>query len=73
MTVSSRDKTRLIHVSVSRRNEEILDLVYEFADGKGMIRLDLLFYLSAQILNSIAKVRGGLQRHRSESCHLWSV
>ena len=36
MTVVFRDKTRVINVSVSRRNEEILDLVEEFADGKGM-------------------------------------
>ncbi len=35
MTVSSRDKTRLIHVSVSRRNEEILDLVRSLLMGKG--------------------------------------
>ena len=27
MTVCSRDKTRVINVSVSRRNEEVLDLV----------------------------------------------
>ena len=47
MTVLSRDKTRVINVSVSHRNEEILDLIEEFTDGKGMIRSDSLFYLSA--------------------------
>lgn len=40
MTVGSRDKTRVINVSVSRRNEEVLDLVEEFTDGKGMSRFD---------------------------------
>ena len=40
MTVGSRDKTRVINVSVSCRNEEVLDLVEEFADGKGMSRSD---------------------------------
>ena len=41
MTVGSRDKARVINVSVSRRNEEVLELVEEFADGKGMSRSDL--------------------------------
>ena len=38
MTVVFRDKTRVINVSVSRRNEEILDLVEEFTDGQGIRR-----------------------------------
>ena len=64
MTVVFRDKTRVINVSVSRRNEEILDLVQEFADGKGMSRSDSLFYLSERMLNQMTKARGGLQWHR---------
>ena len=64
MTVGSRDKTRVINVSVSRRNEEILDLVEEFADGKGMSRSDSLFYLSERMLNQMTKGKGGLQWHR---------
>ena len=64
MTVVFRDKTRVINVSVSRRNEEILDLVEEFADGKGMSRSDSLFYLSERMLNQMAKTKGGLQWHR---------
>ena len=31
MTVVSRDKTWVVNVSVSRSNEEILDLVEQFA------------------------------------------
>ena len=54
MAVGSRHKTRVINVSVSRRNEEVLDLVEEFADGKGMSRSDSLSYLSEQMLNQIA-------------------
>ena len=61
MTVSSRDKTRVINVSVSRRNEEVLDLVEEFADGKGMSRSDSLFYLSERMLNQMTKAQGGLR------------
>ena len=64
MTVGSRDKTRVINVSVSRRNEAVLDLVQEFADGKGMSRSDTLFYLSERMLNQITKTKGGLQCHR---------
>ena len=64
MTVVFRDKTRVINVSVSRRNEEILDLVEKFADGKGMSRSDSLFYLSERMLNQVTKARGGLQWHR---------
>ena len=64
MTVVFRDKTRVINVSVSRRNEEILDLVEEFADGKGMSRSDSLFYLSERMLNQMTKTKGGLQWHR---------
>ena len=63
MTVGSRDKTRVINVSVSRRNEEVLDLVEEFADGKEMSRSDSLFYLSERMLNQMTKVKGGLQWH----------
>ena len=51
MTVGFRDKTRVINVSISRRNEEVLDLVEESVDGKGMSRSDLLFYLSERMLN----------------------
>ena len=64
MTVSSRDKTRVINVSVSRRNEDVLDLVEEFADGKGMRRSDSLFYLSERMLNQMTKAKGGLQWHQ---------
>jgi len=64
MTVSSRDKTRVINVSVSRRNEEVLDLVEEFADGKGMSRSVSVFYLSERMLNQMIKTKGGLQWHR---------
>ena len=64
MTVVFRDKTRVINVSVSLRNEEILDLVEEFADGKGMSRSDSLFYLSERMLNQMIKTKGGLQWHR---------
>ena len=64
MTVVFRDKTRVINVSVSRWNEEVLDLVEEFADGKGMSRSDSLFYLSERMLNQIAKAKGGLKWHR---------
>ena len=64
MTVGSRDKTRVINVSVRRRNEEILDLVEEFADGKGMSRSDSLFYLSERMLNQMIKSKGGMQWHR---------
>ena len=64
MTVVFRDKTRVINVSVSRRNEEILDLVEEFANGKGMSRSDSLFYLSERMLNQITKAQGDLQWHR---------
>ena len=64
MRVGSRDKTRVINVSVSRRNEEVLDLVEEFADGKGMSRSDSLFYLSERMLNQMTKVKRGLQWHR---------
>tara|TARA_B100000674_G_scaffold491390_1_gene509221 strand:+ start:1370 stop:1564 length:195 start_codon:yes stop_codon:yes gene_type:complete len=64
MTVGSRDKTRVINVSVSRRNEEVLDLVEEFADGKRMSRSDSLFYLSERMLNQMTKAEGGLQWHR---------
>ena len=64
MTVAFRDKTRVINVSVSRRNEEILDLVEEFANGKGMSRSDSLFYLSERMLNQITKAQGDLQWHR---------
>ena len=63
MTVGSRDKTRVINVSVSRRNEDVLDLVEAFADGKGMSRSDALFYLSGRMLNQMTKVKGGLQWH----------
>ena len=72
MTVGSRDKTRVINVSVSRRNGEILDLIDESADSKGMIRSDSLFYLSERILNQIAKAKGGLQWHPYVSRSLWS-
>ena len=61
MTVSSRDKTRVINVSVSRRNEDVLDLVEAFADGKGMSRSDSLFYLSGRMLNQMTKENGALQ------------
>ena len=54
----------MINVSVSRQNEEILDLVEEFADGKGMRRSDSLFYLSERMLNQMIKTKGGLQWHR---------
>ena len=64
MTVGSRDKTRVINVSVSRRNEEVLDFVEEFANGKGMSRSDSLFYLSGRLLNQMTKAKGGLQWHR---------
>ena len=64
MTVGSRDKTRVINVSVSRRNEEVLDLVEEFADGKGMSRSDSLFYLSERMPNQITEARGGLDWYR---------
>ncbi len=64
MTGSSCSKTKVINVSVSRRNEEVLDLVEEFADGKGMSRSDSLFYLSERMLNQISKAKGGLQWHR---------
>ena len=64
MTVVSHAKTRVINVSVSRRNEEILDLVQEFADGKGMSRSDSLFYLSERMLNQMIKSKGGIQWHR---------
>ena len=64
MTVVFREKTRVINVSVSRRNEEILDLVEEFADGKGMSRSDSLFYLSERMLNQMIKSKGGMQWHR---------
>ncbi len=64
MNVASREKTRVINVSVSRRNEEILDLVEEFADGKGMSRSDSLFYLSERMLNQMIKSKGGMQWHR---------
>ena len=42
---------RVIIVSVIRLNEEILDLVEEFADVKGISRSDSLFYLSERMLN----------------------
>ena len=45
MTVVSCDKGKVINVSVSRRNEEVLDLVEEFADGKGISRSDSLLSL----------------------------
>ena len=61
MTVGSRDKTRVINVSVSRRNEDVLDLVEAFADGKGMSRSDSLFYLSGRMLNQMTKENGALQ------------
>ena len=64
MIVVFRDKIRVINVFVSRRNEEILDLVEEFADGKGMSRSDSLFYLSERMLNQMIKAKGGLQWHR---------
>ena len=64
MTVGSRDKTRVINVSVSRRNEDVLDLVQEFADGKGMSRSDSLFYLSERMLNQMTKEKGALQWHQ---------
>ena len=64
MTVSSRDKTRVINVSVSRRNEGVLDLVEEFADEKGMSRSDSLFYLSERMLNQMTKENGALQWHQ---------
>ena len=64
MAVGSRHKTRVINVSVSRRNEEVLDLVEEFADGKGMSRSDSLFYLSERMLNQMTKAKGGLQWHQ---------
>ena len=64
MTVGSRDKTRVINVSVGRRNEDVLDLVQEVADGKGMSRSDSLFYLSERMLNQMTKVKGGLQWRR---------
>ena len=63
MTVCSRDKTRVINLSVSRRNEEILDLVEEFADWKGMSRSDSLFYPSERMLNQMTKAKEGLQWH----------
>lgn len=64
MTVGSRDKTRVINVSVSRRNEDILDLVEEFANRKGMSRSDSLFYLSERMLNQMIKSKEGMQWHR---------
>ena len=64
MRVGSRDKTRVINVSVSSRNEDVLDLVEEFGDGKGMSRSDSLFYLSERMLNQMIKTKGGLQWHR---------
>ena len=51
-------------MSVSRWNEEILSLVEEFADEKGMSLSDALFYLSERMLNQMTKARGGLQWHR---------
>ena len=50
-------------MSASRRNKVVLDLVEEFADGKGT-RSDLLFYLSGRLLNQMTKVKGGLQWRR---------
>ena len=64
MTGSSCSKTKVINVSVSRRNEEILDLIEEFADGKGMSRSDSLFYLSERMLNRMVNRKGGVQWHR---------
>ena len=59
-------------MSVSRRNEEVLDLVEDFADGKGMSRSDSLFYLSGECLIRLPRqkeVRNGIDKSR---CHLWS-
>lgn len=72
MTVGSRDKTRVINVSVSRRNKEVLDLIEEFANGKGMNRSDSLFYLSERMLNQMNKLKGVLQWHQQKSRRLWS-
>ena len=63
MTVGSRDKTGVINVSVSRRNEEVLDLVEEFAYRNGMSLSNSLFYLSEQMLNQMTKAKGCLQWH----------
>ena len=49
-----------------------LDLVKEFADGKGISRSGSLFDLSERMLNQIAKAEGGLPWHRQESRRLWS-
>ena len=51
-------------MSVSRWNEEILSLVEEFADEKGMSLSDALFYLSERMLNQMSKENGGSQWHR---------
>ena len=59
-------------MSVRSRNEVVLDLVKEFADGKGISRSGSLFYLSERMLNQIAKAEGGLPWHRQESRRLWS-
>ena len=72
MNDGSRDKTRVINVSVSRRNEEILDLVEHFTDGKGVSRSDSLFYLSERMLNQMTKTKGALQWHQKEFCRLTS-
>lgn len=64
MTGSSCSKTKVINVSVGRRNEEILDLIEEFADGKGMSRSDSLFYLSERMLNRIVNTKRGVQWQR---------
>ena len=60
----SPNKTRVINMSVSRWNEEILSLVEEFADEKGMSLSDALFYLSERMLNQMSKENGGSQWHR---------
>ena len=43
------------------RYEEVLDLVEEFADGKGISRSDSLFYLSERMLNQMSETKGALQ------------
>ena len=64
MIVDSPDKTRVINVSVSLRNGELLVLAEEFIDGKGVSRSDSLFYMSERMLSQMTKAKGGLQWHQ---------
>ena len=45
MTVGFQKKIRVINVYVNLWNEEVLDLVKQFADGKSKSRIYALFYL----------------------------